>query len=241
MTFEMMDSLSPKPTRVAIFAEKTDWGAEMQELWKKEASGKGFQIVVDETYAPGSQDFAPMILAAKAANAEAVLALPTPPDGMAIAKQMKELDFNPRLMYFIRAPDGLIWPQNLARDGDYFIHSAGWSSQVKFSGAQEMVTQHQSKYNKGAESLTGAAYSAVQVLAAAIEKSGRLDRDAVRDAIAGIDLKDTVAGPVKFNADGTGQVVVIATQWQNGKSELVWPRDLASAQLAYPAPAWRER
>jgi branched-chain amino acid transport system substrate-binding protein len=241
MTFEMMESLNPKPTRVAIFAEKTDWGTEMQELWKKEASAKGFQVVTDETYAPGSQDFAPMIIAAKGANADAVLALPTPPDGMAIAKQMKELDFNPRLMYFIRAPDGLIWPQNLARDGDYFIHSAGWSSQVKFPGAQEMVQQHQTKYNKGAESLTGAAYAAVQVLAAAIEKSGRLDRDAVRDAIAGIDLPQTVAGPVKFNADGTGQVVVIATQWQNGKSELIWPRDLASAQLAYPAPAWRER
>src|SRR5207248_10908016 len=27
--FDMIDSLSPKPTKVGIFAEKTDWGGEM--------------------------------------------------------------------------------------------------------------------------------------------------------------------------------------------------------------------
>jgi branched-chain amino acid transport system substrate-binding protein len=240
LTFDMMDSLNPKPTRVAIFAEKTDWGAEMDELWRKEAQSRGYQIVTDETYALGSQDFSPMILAAKSANAEAVLALPSPPDGMAIAKQMKELDFTPKFLYFIRAPDGLIWSQNLGKDGDYFIHSAGWSSQVRFPGAQEMVQQHQTRYNKSAEALTGAAYSAVQVLAAAIERAGKLDRDAIRDGLTATDMM-TVAGPMKFNADGTGQGVVVATQWQDGKSQLVWPRDIAAAPLAYPAPPWRDR
>lgn len=240
LTFDMMDSLNPKPTRVAIFAEKTDWGAEMNELWRKEAQTRGYQIVTEETYALGSQDFSPMILAAKSANAEAVLALPSPPDGMAIAKQMKELEFNPKFLYFIRAPDGLVWSQNLGKDGDYFIHSAGWSSQVQFPGAQEMVQQHQTRYNKSAEALTGAAYSAVQVLAAAIERAGKPDRDAIRDALTATDMM-TVAGPVKFNPDGTSQGVVVATQWQDGKSQLIWPRDIASAPLAYPAPPWRDR
>jgi ABC-type branched-subunit amino acid transport system substrate-binding protein len=36
-TFDMLDSLTPKPTKVAILAEKTDWGAEMSGLWKAEA------------------------------------------------------------------------------------------------------------------------------------------------------------------------------------------------------------
>src|SRR5579864_2189585 len=35
--FDMLDTLSPKPTKVGIFAEKTDWGAEMHDLWAKEA------------------------------------------------------------------------------------------------------------------------------------------------------------------------------------------------------------
>jgi branched-chain amino acid transport system substrate-binding protein len=239
-TFDIADSLNPKPTRVAIFAERTDWGAEMRGLWKQEAQARGYQVVTEEEYAVGSQDFSPMILAAKSANADAVLALPTPPDGMAIFKQMKELDFNAKLYYFLRAPDGQVWSQNLGKDGDYVLLAPGWSPQLKFPGVDQIVQAHQARYNKPADALVGAAYSVVQVFANSVERADRFDRDALRDAIAKTDMM-TAEGPVKFNADGTGQVIIIANQWQAGKQTLVWPRDQAAAQVAYPAPAWRDR
>jgi hypothetical protein len=31
------------------------------------------------------------------------------------------------------------------------------------------------------------------------------------------------------------------SQWQKGNDELVWPKDQASAPLAYPMPPWKER
>jgi branched-chain amino acid transport system substrate-binding protein len=240
MTFDLMDSLSPKPERVAIFRERTDWGAELGGMWKKEAQARGYQVVTDEEYAPGAQDFSPMILAAKGASADAVLALPSPPDGLGIVKQMKELDFNAKFYFLIRAPDGQVWPQNLGKDGDYVVLSPGWSPQLKFPGVDQVSQEHQARYNKPADALVGAAYAAVQVLASSIEHASRLDRDALRDALASADASTTV-GPVKFNSDGTGQVITLANQWQNGKRTLVWPKDQATAPVAYPAPAWRDR
>lgn len=239
-TFDIMDSLSPKPAKVAIFAERTDWGAELKALWKTEAQKRGYQIVADEEYAPGSKDFAPMILNAKAAGAEAVLALPNPPDGMAIVKQMKELDFTPAFSYFLRAPDTLGWSQNLMKDGDFVLLAPGWSPDMKFPGVDQLKQRHQAKYNKSAEAVTGAAYAAVQVLANGIERAGKLDRDALRDGIAAADLM-TVMGPVTFNADGTGKVIAIANQWQDGKQVLVWPKDQAVGPIMYPAKSFRER
>jgi branched-chain amino acid transport system substrate-binding protein len=240
MTVDMMDTLNPKPTRIAIFAEKTDWGGEMRDLWKKEAQARGYQIVADEEYAVGAQDFAPMILAAKNGNADVALALPSPPDGLAIAKQMKELDFNAKFYLFVRAADSPPWTQNLGKDGDYFLFSPGWSPDLKFPGVDQLKAAHQAKYNKPADAVTGAAYAAVQILANSIERAGKLDRDAIRDAVSKTDMT-TVAGPVKFNPDGTAQIITLANQWQNGKQVLVWPKDQASAQVAYPAPAWRSR
>ena len=240
MTFDVMDSLSPRPANVAIFAEKTDWGAELRDLWRKEAETRGYQIVADEEYAPGARDFTPMLLKAKGGGAEAVLALPNPPDGMAIVKQMKELDLNPKFLLFIRAPDGIAWSQNLGKDGDYVLLSPGWSQDLKFPGVEELKQRHLARYNKPAEATTGAAYAAVQVLANAIERAGKLDRDAIRDALAATDMM-TVMGPVKFNPDGTGQVQTIANQVQDGKQVLVWPKDQASAPVAYPARPFRER
>ena len=238
-TFDMMDSLSPRPTKVGLFVEKTDWGAELRELWNKEVTARKYEVVANEEYAPGSKDFSSMILKAKSAGAEAVLSLPNPPDGMAIAKQMKELALNARFYYFVRAADGLSWGQNLGKDGDYFVLAPGWNPALKFPGVDQLKGRHQAKYNKPAEATTGPAYAAVQVLANALERANKLDRDALRDAIAATDLT-TVIGPVKFNPDGTGQVVTIANQWQGGKQVLVWPKEHAVGTLMAAKP-WNER
>jgi len=41
--------------------------------------------------------------------------------------------------------------------------------------------------------------------------------------------------------DGTGIVQAAFAQWQNGKQELVWPKEFATAPLAYPAPPFAKR
>src|SRR5206468_1952820 len=42
-TFDLMDSLSPKPTKVAMFIEKTDWGGELRDLWAKEVAARKYE------------------------------------------------------------------------------------------------------------------------------------------------------------------------------------------------------
>src|SRR5262249_27089790 len=100
-------------------------------------------------------------------------------------------------------------------------------------------TAHQAKYNKSAEALTGSAYAAVQVLFDAVNKVGKPDRDALRDALAATDMM-TLSGPVKFNADGTAQIVTVFNQWVGGKQVLIWPKDQATAAIQAAKP-WRER
>ncbi|HET6220567.1 MAG TPA: amino acid ABC transporter substrate-binding protein, partial [Dongiaceae bacterium] len=177
--FDLMDTLNPKPSKVAIFAEKTDWGAEMENGWKQQAQAySGYDIVVDEQYAPGSTDFSNMVLKAKSANPDAVLMVPTPPDGIAIVKQMKELDVNPKLVNIIRASDSGAWSTALGKDGDFTIGAPGWGADLKYPGNAEMVRAYQQAYNKPPEGVVGAAYAVVQVFADAVGRSDSLDRDA---------------------------------------------------------------
>ncbi len=240
-TFDQMDGLSPKPTKLAIFAEQTDWGNELRGLWTQEAAKRGYQVVTDEQYAPGSKDFSPMILKAKGAAPDAVLALPTPPDGIAIVKQMKELDFNAKYYWFVRAADGLNWGEALAKDSDYFVNCPGWSPDLKFPGVDQLKQAHQAKYNKPAEALTGAAYAAVQILFDAAARASKLgDRDALRDAIAATSLT-TVGGPIKFKPDGSAEMLTVFNQWQGGKQVLAWPKDQVVTPFQYPAKPWKER
>jgi branched-chain amino acid transport system substrate-binding protein len=229
-----------RPKTVAIFQEKTDWGREMAAAWTDAGKAAGYQVALNGEYAPGAKDFSDLILKAKAANVDVVLALPNPPDGMTMVKQMKELGFTPKLSFFIRAPDAQIWSQNLGKDGDFMVLAAGWHHAMKGAGVKELNDAHQKKFGRPADPLVGPAYACVEILAAAVTRAGFPDREKVRDAIAATSMS-TVIGSVKFRPDGTGIVPQALLQWQNGKQELVWPKETATAPLAFPAPPFAKR
>jgi len=229
-----------RPKTVAIFQEKTDWGQEMNQAWTEAGKAAGYQVVVHGEYAPGAKDFSDLILKAKAANADAVFAIPTPPDGMTMVKQMKELGYTPKLSVMIRASDSPPWTKNLGKDGDWTVLAAGWHNAMKAPGVKELNDAHEKKFGRPADPIVGPAYACVQILAAAVAKAGSTDHAKVRDAVAATDMM-TVIGPVKFRPDGTGIVQAAFAQWQNGKQELIWPKEFATAPIAYPAPAFSKR
>ena len=235
-----MIALEERPTKVAIFQEKTDWGNELGGLFKADAKPAGYEVVYYAEYAPGTTDFSTLILEAQAAGADALLGMPSTPDGMAIVKQMSELGWAPKFTLLVRAPDAATWGEATGTAGDFVTMFAGWHNGENFPGVAEINAKHQADFGRPADILVGPAYACVQILADAIGRAGTLDRDAVRDALADTDMM-TVIGPVTFNADGTGNVLNPLVQWQNGQMQLVWPVDQKTADFMYPAPPYEDR
>jgi branched-chain amino acid transport system substrate-binding protein len=236
--FKALNELVPadqKPTKIAIFQEKTDWGNELGGLFKADAKPAGFEVVYYAEYAPGTTDFSTLILDAQTAGADMLLGMPSTPDGIAIVKQMAELGWKPKFVMLVRAPDAATWGEATAAAGDDVAMFAGWHYGENFAGVKELNAKHQAEFGRPSDILVGPAYACVQILAAAIEKAGTLDRDAIRDALAETKM-DTVIGPVSFNADGTGNVLNPLVQWQGGKMQLVWPLDQKTADFVYPIP-----
>ncbi len=229
-----------QPLNVAIFQEKTDWGIELGGMFKANAKPNGYTVVYYGEYAPGTTDFSSMILEAKDAGADMLLGMPSTPDGIAIVKGMSELGWAPKFTMLVRAPDGNTWGETLGTIGDYVAFFAGWHYAENFPGVAELNAKHQAEFGRPADVLVGPAYACVQILADAIERAGTLDRDAIRDALAKTDMM-TVIGQVSFNGDGTGNVLNPMAMWIAGKQELIWPTDMATTTLPYPAPAFDKR
>jgi len=243
-TFEILNAAIPegeRPTKVAIFSYSDDWGKEIGDLWEQNATENGYEVVIraENPVAPNN-DWSDAILKAKAAGAEVLLSLPIFPDGSGMFKTMAELGWTPKFALVIRAPEGVNWGESMGAIGDYVTIFPGWHHGEKFEGVAELNEKYQAEFGRPADLLTGPAYACVQLFAAAIEKAGTLDRDAVRDALAAIDV-NTVIGPVTFNEDGTGNVLNPLIQWQAGQLELVWPPDQATKEFVYPAPPFDER
>lgn len=240
--FEMLASLpeEDRPTKMAIFSLKTDWGIEQTTFLYEMADEYGYDVVVDMEYTPGTKDFAPIILAAKAAEADSLWSNPIPPDGIAMMKQVKELDWSPKFYYVMRASGPVAWADALGDVGEYVTLSGISHPSLPFPGMAEFAAEHEARYGEPPGLQSANAYACVQILATAIEEAGTLDTETVRDTIAGIDTM-TVVGQVQFRADGTPIMPDIVVQWQEGKQEIVWPEEYRTAPFAYPAPAWSER
>jgi branched-chain amino acid transport system substrate-binding protein len=236
--FEMLNGLIPegdRPLAVGIFQEATDWGGELGPLFVQEAENFGYDVVYHETYAPGSTDFTDLILGAQAAGVEALLSLPTPPDGFAMYQQMGELGWKPPFNLVIRAADVPTW-NDLGAAGEGVVLSTPWHPGLGFPGTEAVNERHLEEEGRPADPVVGSAYALIEILADAIERAGTLDHDAIRDAIAETDGLETIIGPITFREDGTAEVPNPHMQRIGGAIELIWPAETATADLVYPAP-----
>jgi branched-chain amino acid transport system substrate-binding protein len=236
--FEMLNGLIPegeRPLNVGIFQEATDWGEELGPLFVQEAENHGYQVVYNEIYAPGTTDFTDLILGAQTAEVEALLSLPTPPDGFALYQQMGELGWKPPFNLVIRAADVPTW-NDLGAAGEGVVLSTPWHPALGYPGTEAVNERHIEEVGRPADPVVGSAYALIEILADAIERAGTLDHDAVRDAIAETDGLETIIGPITFREDGTASVPNPQMQRIGGAIELIWPEDSATSELVYPAP-----
>jgi branched-chain amino acid transport system substrate-binding protein len=209
----------------------------LRDLAKK----RGYTIVSEQKYAPPTKDFSSLILALKSAGAEAIYSTPTPPGSIAIVKQMKELDYAPKVTCFIRGPDTSTYWDAMGKDANYVISDGNWDETMKYPGNDRVVKDYRAMDPKIASIgiPVGSAYAAIQVLAKAIEMAGTLDRETLRNTIGQVDMM-TVRGPIKFRPNGSAIIKYGFRQWQNGKNVQIWPNEVASGKLLL-APPWDKR
>ena len=224
VSFDLLDCSTPGlpgwPSSPRAPTGATSSGA----LWRDELRGRGYQLVADERYTPGARDYVPLIARARDGGTQALLALPTGPDGIALVKQMKELAFTPAPASSSALRMGRPGRRTWAGTATGRCRSWGWSATGAIPGARELARRYQERHNRPPGSSTGSAYAVVQVLADALGRAGSTDRQAIRDALAATNLTTTAIGPVRFNPDGSGQVAAVVTQYQDGEQVAVWPR-----------------
>jgi branched-chain amino acid transport system substrate-binding protein len=243
LPLDMIASMpEPRPNKIAIFVINQMDCLEADLYWRQAADKYGMKIVYRSMYAPGTKDFSAMITAAKAAGAEILLAYPVPPEGPVMMKQIKALDFNPKLIFWVRAPESKTFGPSLGPLADYVTLPVGWSNKLRIPGNDYLNAKYIEKHGKEADPVVGSAYSAAQVLFAATEKAGTLDREAIRDAVAAMDM-ETVSGRIRFSPEGWAvDRMVLLLQWMGGERHIIYynkPGDKYEKYIPKTAVKWQ--
>ncbi len=221
------------------------------ELAKK----RGLPVVLVEAYPKGTTDFSVILTKVRAANPDVLAAGTYFEDAVAITRQSRELNVNPKMFAVTVGGDLPRFYDILGRGAEFVYGPSQWEVELvtlragglipiarQYPGAREFVESHRKEF-PGAEISyhTGAGYGGCQVLMEAIRRAGSLDSEKVRDAILKLDF-NTVYGAFKVDQDGF-QIAhkMVIFQWQDGKKVIVWPDELAPGKPRFPTPPWGQR
>jgi branched-chain amino acid transport system substrate-binding protein len=136
----------------------------------------------------------------------------------------------------------------LGPDADYVFAGVQWTPQLRYRPQMYLdATAYVAEYRSTFRTLDEPPYQTAQGTAAglalerAIEDAGSLQQQAVRDALAGLDVT-TFYGRLKFDSRGANVYKrMVVQQIQGSRRHTVYPPDVADAVPEYPAPAWDAR
>jgi branched-chain amino acid transport system substrate-binding protein len=201
----------------------------------------GMQVVLQESYGKGATDFTGLLTKVKAANPEVFAAATYFDDAVALTRQMKELDVNPKMLGVTVGGDLPEFYDLLKQNAEYVYGASQWEPALAYPGQKAFLDAYQKEFGHEPSYHAASAYAGCQLYAEAVKRAGSLDADRVREVLLALDTS-TVFGAYKVDADGfqTGHKMV-TSQWQDGKKVMVWPAEVATGKLRFPTPPWAQR
>ncbi|HKL01639.1 MAG TPA: branched-chain amino acid ABC transporter substrate-binding protein [Desulfotignum sp.] len=189
-----------KPKKVALIHDKGDYGKGQMELVRDnfEKLG-GVEIVLFEGVTTGAMDYSAIVQKIKRSDAEVTMWGGYHSDASKIVQLLKKK----RVDTTFFGADGIIGDNftNLAGKYAEGVYATGPNDTSGNALYQELSAKHQKKYGEDPGTFFHNGYACVQALAAAAEKAGTLDYDAMRAAMFEITI-DSPLGPIGFDEKG---------------------------------------
>jgi branched-chain amino acid transport system substrate-binding protein len=192
-------------------------------------------------YPGGTEDFAPQIAKARAANADAWIAFGEARDAAEMVKSFKKAGYAPRLF----AARGIAEPGFIAhvgQDAEFVLGPKAYDARFATPANEQFVTAFRARWGMRPGAAGAEGYAAATVLAEGLRRAGSADQEKLRAALATL-VTWTVLG--EFRVDpATGEQAAeqaVLVQIQKGRAEIVWPQTLATAKWVLPYPPWGER
>jgi len=245
---EALKSKNPH-AKIAMIYSDDPFSKAVLTATKQQAEAAGLQVVMDESYAPSTTDFGPIVNKIISSNADAFMGGGHYSDGATLARQMYDQKAGMKWMSILVAPgDDKFGELGAAALG--VTVGSQWEIQVSYKPqfgptSQEFTKAYEAKYNAKPDYHSASGFTSGAILQHAIEQANSIEPEKVTAALNTTDVT-TFFGHIKFATDPGHHGLQMAhemvlAQWQkvNGKParQVVWPLDAKSADLIYPLSA----
>ena len=235
-------SAGASPKTVAIITDNTAASvSSVKPMREHLLKDLGLNLVVDETFTPPLADATPLVQKIRAARPDLFFFLPTViSDAKLVLEKMNEFGMGKGKVPTIAFGIAMFEPDMLKTMSPDLLQGmigavGSWGSK----GHEALIAELKKKYNEPWMTQNAiSTYADMLVIKDAIEKAGKVDREAVAEALHTVDggpSKYYPGGRIKFEPDGrrVGASLTII-QWQNGVPVTIYPPELAMAKALWP-------
>lgn len=227
-----------RPKTAAVISMNNPIGGAVLEGIVQGLEKVGIELVMQEAYDLPLADATPLVVEAKASEADLFISNSTFGEGVQIVQAMKALDYNPDMFLQSIGPIVPAWVTELGADGDYVITGTPMSEKLPFAGLDRVGAAARERFAVPSTPLYFLfGYAWAEALQQGIEGVGALDQTAIRDYLRTQGV-DGIAGQLTFDERGLPAPFNYVTQIINGEVELIWPEAVRTAAPVYPKPAW---
>ena len=253
--FELAAAQDPKPKTLAIVAVDAEFGRNTCDGARDNAKARGFGIVYDKTYPPGTTQFASILRAVRAADPDLIYICAYPPDTVGFVRAADEVNLQAKMfggalvglfatsikMELGTLLNGIVFNENFVPSPKLF----------DLPGLKEVMAKYQARATELKIDPVGYdfipfGYAAGQVLGQAVEGTQSVDDGKLAQYMHGHSFS-TVAGEISFDDHGEWQKPrQFTTQFQNisggdvdqfrdTKHQVVlWPAEYKTGEMVYP-------
>jgi len=226
---------------VAIVNENSAFAKDTVAGAKRKAEQAGLQVIFEEEYPNTVRDLAPVLTKIRPLNPDVLLGGTYGEDSTLLIRQMKDLNWTPRIVAFTVGPALPDFYQTLGEDAEWVMGATQWEPGLRGEGVAEFAAAYKTKYGYDSGYHAAGGYAAGQLLKQAIERAGSVDNGKIREALATMDA-NTIYGAYKVDATGSqvGKPSYMI-QWLRGERKIVWPDAAAETAAVVPLPEWGRR
>ncbi len=234
-----LNDAAGKPSRtVVIVHEDGLFGSGMARLLNAELPKRGFEVLETIAHPTPARDMNNVALRIRSLRPDLVIPSSYYAEFVLLARTMQQQRIRPKGIYCVLngAASNYRFVREFPDAANLVMDCNHWPDPRKPKTA-ELRRQVEGRnrfwlYN------TPLNYSAVMLVADALERAGRADHAALTQALAATDGRFTTHimpyGPTRF-VNGQNQAgAPVNTQVQNGDIKVIFPRDFADAQAIYP-------
>jgi branched-chain amino acid transport system substrate-binding protein len=196
----------------------------------------GIELVFRRTVEKGIQDLDSIARQVQASHAQALIMCGHFNEAINMRQALMHIKWYPKAYWASVGPVFREYYDHFGTEAENTFSSTQWTyyDKLPFPGSKLFYDSFVATYGEEPSYHAASAYTAGVLLAAAIRKAGSFNRDRIKDILGAMDMM-TLLG--RYGVDRTGMQIRffhMTIQWIDGHKEIVWPRELRTAQPRFP-------